>query len=1029
MTLGNRRNLSGSGTRGAKQAGHPRRRLLAAIESLESRTLLTIAAPVAYDAGSSPNGYIPNAAPASEVTGDFTGDGKLDLVVANVADDAVYFLKGNGNGTFQGAVKIPLGVPIDGDIFTGNFNGDGKLDLFLPSAVFSSGGSALDSQAIVLLGNGNGTFGAPIVSSSFNDPGYYARGWTVGDFTNNGKDDIAFTLPTNSTPLSRYGIVLGNGNGTFGSPIIGPAVLGYSRWITSGDFNHDGKLDLAVADGQGTSTVAGAQVQVLLGDGKGNFTLAGSYASPQFPNGIGWQDANATSNPEDVTAADLTGNGILDLIVSDYSSTVNVFMGNGNGTFQPAVSYDPGNYPRTVQVADLTNNGKMDLIVTSVGIDTGGAIFGTVGAFAGSVSIMMGNGDGTFQQPIAYTPSAFPGYTVVGDFNGDGYPDLATEQVSDGVAINVMLNEPGSSNLPPTFENPASATPQSVKTGTATALSVLGADDFGESKLTYTWSSEGAVPAPVKFGANGTNAAQNSTATFSTPGTYILACRETDPAGFYSIELVTVTVTPGSSSKPVITTNPVSQSVGYEAAVTFTAAASGTPAPSVQWQISTNRGASWTNISGATSATFTFHAGLSENGDWYRAVFTNSAGSATTAAATLTVTAAKPAITTNPVSQTAAQGASVHFTAAASGNPAPTVQWQVSNNGGASYTNISGATSAAYTLTAGLSENGDLYRAVFSSFVGSATTAAAKLTVSSSASGGTLTVYSLAGDGRVRDFGDPGIGLSQWNTVHNAASGNEADYTSADRANLVGTGALFGPAAGQDGVDIMRGYLAFDTASIPANAVITSATVGLYVTGKDDSISDGNDFIAIVQGFQASGNSLVVGDYSKAGNAIDNPTEGSNRLSIPSLAVNGYDDWTLNSAGLAWITRGGITKLALREGHDLLNAWPNYAAGQGDVISADMSETPGTAFDPYLQVTYTIPKTIQPAIELNPVSQAPAAGQDASAAGGLSTPSARLEASAAGGKAYAAPGAMPKSYRLTSGGGLSDHQYRVVPMG
>jgi hypothetical protein len=76
--------------------------------------------------------------------------------------------------------------------------------------------------------------------------------------------------------------------------------------------------------------------------------------------------------------------------------------------------------------------------------------------------------------------------------------------------------------------------------------------------------------------------------------------------------------------------------------------------------------------------------------------------------------------------------------------------------------------------------------------------------------------------------------------------------------------------------------------------------------------------------------------------------------------VNGYVQWNLNTAGLSWIARGGITKLAAREGHDVLDLWPDYASGQADVISAYMSEQSGTSQDPYLKITYTIPTAMPP---------------------------------------------------------------------
>jgi hypothetical protein len=179
-----------------------------------------------------------------------------------------------------------------------------------------------------------------------------------------------------------------------------------------------------------------------------------------------------------------------------------------------------------------------------------------------------------------------------------------------------------------------------------------------------------------------------------------------------------------------VTTNPRSQTVTAGQSVTLTAAASGSPTPAVQWQVSTDGGNTFSNLAGATGTTLTLSATTgSQNGYVYRAVFTNSVGSATTANATLTVRYA-PVVSANPVSQTITAGQSVTFTAAAMGNPAPTVQWQVSTDGGATYTNISGATGTTLTLTGvTVSQNGYRYRAVFTNSVGFATTTVAILTV------------------------------------------------------------------------------------------------------------------------------------------------------------------------------------------------------------------------------------------------------------------------------------------------------------
>ncbi|MCA9149433.1 MAG: VCBS repeat-containing protein [Planctomycetales bacterium] len=496
----------------------------------QTRAVAELSAPVAYAYGVAPDTYVPNAAPAAEVAADFNRDGMLDIVVTHRRDASVYLFPGNGDGTLQSAVQISVGVPIQGNVYVADFNGDALLDLFLPSA---------DGRAIVVTGKGDGAFNQAIISSSFNLAGYYPRGWAVGKFFNRSTLDIAFTLPTNAGKPARYGVIPGNGDGTFGDAIVGPGDLVYSRWIAPADFNRDGKLDLAVADGHGTSANTGtARLVMLLGNGDGTFKVGEHYASPQFPSGNGWHDVNAVGHPENVAVADLANRGVLDVIVSDYSSTINVFRGNGDGTFEAAVSYNPGNYPRNVLPVDINGDTRLDLVVTNVGIGIGGAIFERVGAQAGSVSVLFGNGDGSFQQPITYNPSAFPGYTLAADLNRDGHPDLVTTQVFDGHAIHVMLNRTAGSNLPPTFVNP----PSIVAAGDHAHFSALADDDGGEAMLTYHWSTIGPTPAPVQFLVNDCSGARDTEAKIAATGTYVFQCKVTDGQGLSVIKLVGVTL-------------------------------------------------------------------------------------------------------------------------------------------------------------------------------------------------------------------------------------------------------------------------------------------------------------------------------------------------------------------------------------------------------------------------------------------------------------------------------------------------------
>jgi hypothetical protein len=180
------------------------------------------------------------------------------------------------------------------------------------------------------------------------------------------------------------------------------------------------------------------------------------------------------------------------------------------------------------------------------------------------------------------------------------------------------------------------------------------------------------------------------------------------------------------NSAPSVTASPSNQTICAGGSVTFTAAASGTPAPTVQWQVSSGGGA-FTNISGATIATLTVNSVTAgQNGNRYQAVFTNGCNSATSSAATLTVNTA-PVVTTNPVSQSIA-ASTVTFSAAASGRPTPTVQWQVSTNGGATFANISGAISTTLAFSPTPSQSGSEFRAVFTNGCSTATTSAATLT-------------------------------------------------------------------------------------------------------------------------------------------------------------------------------------------------------------------------------------------------------------------------------------------------------------
>ncbi|HKN70900.1 MAG TPA: FG-GAP-like repeat-containing protein [Terriglobales bacterium] len=185
------------------------------------------------------------------------------------------------------------------------------------------------------------------------------------------------------------------------------------------DFNGDGKLDLAVANG------AGNNVSVFLGNGDGTFQASVNY--------------DAGSNPwSGMVVGDFRDDGKLDLVVANYgSNNVSVLLGNGDASFQAAVNYDTGINPTWVAIGDFNRDGKLDLAVSDQNCTNGGPPCGT-----GTVSILLGNGDGTFQPRVDYpTPQGAegPNGVAVGDFNGDGILDLALATGSGGAGTQVSV--------------------------------------------------------------------------------------------------------------------------------------------------------------------------------------------------------------------------------------------------------------------------------------------------------------------------------------------------------------------------------------------------------------------------------------------------------------------------------------------------------------------------------------------------------------------------------------------------------------
>ncbi len=383
------------------------------------------------------------------VTADFNGDGKLDLATADYYDSVVRIFLGNGDGTFRAgqtyAACSPHGLAV------GDFKGDGNADLVV--AGLGCG------QVKILLGKGDGTFSEGGTFSTGGGAMNAPETVAVGDFNGDGKLDLV----TADAEFNQVSVLIGKGDGTFQRYVAYPTGS-EARKVVAGDFNRDGHLDLAVSTGVGVS--------IFLGNGDGTF-------QPQVSYPVG-----STDNPYMLTA-DLNGDGILDLAVASTgqstgtytAGSVSVMLGKGDGTFNSAVLYPTNGYSAAVAAADFKGNGVLDLVTTNY--------------YTSTISMLSGNGDGTFGPYVNYPGDEGARGIVVADFNGDGRLDLAVgDQFVDFISI--YLQTPAGGTTPTSTAVTSSLNPstagQSI-TFTATVTSNSGTPPNGETVTFYNGSA------------------------------------------------------------------------------------------------------------------------------------------------------------------------------------------------------------------------------------------------------------------------------------------------------------------------------------------------------------------------------------------------------------------------------------------------------------------------------------------------------------------------------------------------------------
>ena len=339
----------------------------------------------------------PGLNPRNLFAGDFNRDGKQDVAVLIWPPNcclqaAVTVLLGDGTGnlTATGVLTLVGGSNVNGNpspLAGGDFNGDGNTDV----VVFGNGSPT--SGAYVLSGNGTGGFAAPAFLPTGGIDGQLA----TGDFNGDGRLDLAVAGGVG------YSVFPGDGQGGFG-PATTTSFNFFVTSIVAGDFNLDGKLDLVTANGN--------TVLLLSGDGTGKFNAGPNI----FVLDLAYR----------AHTGDFNGDGKLDVAVTTWSSAVSILLGDGAGGFAPARHFGTGPGPVYFAVGDFDRDGQADLLTSDASTD--------------DLALLRGEGTGDFKTAGVFTAGVTPIHAAGGDFNRDGRPDLAVVNANQN-HVSILLGE------------------------------------------------------------------------------------------------------------------------------------------------------------------------------------------------------------------------------------------------------------------------------------------------------------------------------------------------------------------------------------------------------------------------------------------------------------------------------------------------------------------------------------------------------------------------------------------------------------
>lgn len=340
--------------------------------------------------------------PNKFLTGDFNGDGNIDVVVATAGK--VSLLLGNGTGNFKkgNTYAVPSTTK---DMAVGDFNGDGVKDL----AVLSS--DYMDSKVSLLLGDGKGKF---TDGGSTSIAGVSGSDLVVAKLNGDKYDDLAISKNTFLSTDDGISVLLNKGDGkaTF-LAATNFALAGDPTDIATGDFNGDKVKDLV--------TVNSNSASVLLGKGAGTYGTATDYKLPY-----------SISTDPTVAVADLNKDGFDDIVAQgSYDSTVSVLLADGSGSFAPAVGFGRS-YVQDIAIGDIDKDGNLDLV---------GVAYSSIGN--SSISLLLGDGKGNFGPTIDFnTGSQTQIQIALANINKDGKLDVVTSNDIPSYGISVRLFDP-----------------------------------------------------------------------------------------------------------------------------------------------------------------------------------------------------------------------------------------------------------------------------------------------------------------------------------------------------------------------------------------------------------------------------------------------------------------------------------------------------------------------------------------------------------------------------------------------------------